>query len=124
MSILNAIPVQRKDVAAIVRATFPGYKGRKIRIVVQDSVTLIDLNWSGGTRCQYRACTLAGEPLGNTDRFAAMAPWVNPAEGITLPIAPGACVVEHSIFLGKDAGLRIYIHPSDRPALLPTATTE
>lgn len=112
--------VKRPDVAAIVNATFADYRGRKIRVGAAEKVSICDLNWSGGTRSQYRACALTGAPLGSLDRYNAMAPWDNPAEGQSLPLVPGACVVEHSYFCGKDSGLRIYVHPSDMPKMLPT----
>ena len=40
--------VRRQDVDMIVRATFPEYRGRKIRVAAAEGVTLHDLNWSGG----------------------------------------------------------------------------
>ena len=119
MSILNAVPVARRDVEAIIRATFPEYRGRKIKVYATEKVSVHDLNWSGGSRSQYRACTLDGRTLGNLDRYNAMHPWSNPAEGATLPTMTGACVVCHTIFCGKDVGLRIAVHPSDLPKLLP-----
>jgi hypothetical protein len=115
---LNYTNVKRNEVAAIVNATFGDYRGRKIRVAPTETVHISDLNWSGGTRSQYRACTLDGRSLGGMDRYNAMAPWANPAEGASLPLVPGACVVEHSIFCGKDSGLRIYVHPDDMPRLI------
>ena len=111
--------VSRKEVAAIVNATFPEYKGRKIRVAATETVGLYDLNWSGGTRSQYRACTLEGRSLGSSAKYNAMAPWDSrQVEGQFLPLVPGACVVEHQIFCGKETGLRIYVHPSDMPKML------
>lgn len=121
MSIMQAVTVKRQDVDQIIRATFPEYRGRKIRVYPAEAVYVHDLNWSGGTRSRYRACTLDGKSLGGMDRYNAMAPWVNPAEGAKLPTMAGACVVEHTIFCGKDAGIRIAVHPSDMPRLLPAA---
>jgi hypothetical protein len=119
MSIFDAIHVTGDMVAPMVRGTFPDYRGKKFQVIAAESVTLHDLNWSGGSRCQYRACTITGQPLGNADRFNQMAPWRNPAEGQTLPIVPGACVVQHTLFCGQDLGLRIYVHPCDLTPLLP-----
>lgn len=120
---LPAIKVARQDVAAIVAATFPSYKGRKFRIAAKDAVSLQDLNWSGGTRSQYRGCTLDGKSSGAADGYNARAPWDNPAEGATIPIPVGFALVEHVIFCGKDLGLRIYVNPADMPKLLPNAET-
>ena len=114
-----AINVTRNDVSAIVRATFPHYKGRKFRVQAKEKVTLSDLNWSGGTRSEYRACTLDGCHTGGADSYNRMAPWENQAEGKSLPIPSGFVVVEHSIFCGKDTGLRIYVNPADMAKLLP-----
>lgn len=116
---MEMINVRRDDVARIVAATFPGYRGRKIRVGAREKVGLHDLNWSGGSRSEYRAVTLDGIPLGSTAKYAAMAPWAHHAEGATLPVPEGACIVEHSIFCGKDTGLRIYVNPADMPKLLP-----
>lgn len=99
----------RKATKAQVRpwleATFPDYDGRKFRVELADKITLYDLHWSGGTRNEYRTCTLEGRPVGGTDEYAAMAPWNDPAEGKTFPIPVGFVVAEHSIFMGKDMGI-------------------
>lgn len=117
---MNSIELASKDVAQIIRATFPSYRKRKVRIVPSDSVTVYDLNWSGGTRNEYRACTLNGERLGSLARFNAMAPWDNrQIEGATLPIVQGAVVVEGGFFCGKESTLRIHVHPADMPKYLP-----
>lgn len=115
----NPIYVEPAQVAALIRATFPNYTGRKVEIRPSATVGLHDLNWSGGSRSQYRACTLDGQPAGSADKFNHVAPWENVAEGKTLDIALGHCVVEHCIFMGKDHGLRIYARPEDMAPLLP-----
>ncbi len=113
------IKVTRKEVDVLARATFPEYKGRKFSVIAAEQVTLHDVNWGGGSRNQYRAVTLEGQPLGSTDRFSQMWPGSHAAEGMTLPIPQGAVVVEHCIFCGKDLGLRFYINPADMPKYLP-----
>ena len=122
MTITN---VKRKDVAQIVAATFPDYKGRKFRIEPRATVTFSNLNWDGGTRSQYRTCTLDGsQSLGRADRYNAQAPWANALEGKTIPIPAGALIVEHAMFCGKDAGLYIYVNPQDMPKLLASPALE
>src|SRR5947209_2352229 len=116
--VTEPIVVTRKEVNQIVRGTFPSFKGRKIRVYTSETVTLSDLNWSGGTRSQYRAVTLDGAAVGNVDRYNQVAPWANPVEGVTVPIPAGVVVVEHTIFCGKDMGLRIWTNPEDMPKLL------
>jgi hypothetical protein len=119
---INPIAVTKKEVAALVMGTFPSYRGRKFRIYASDTIVLSDLNWSGGTRSQYRAITIEGFPVGSTDIYNQMAPWDNPAEGMVFPIPPGVCVVEHCMFCGKDLGLKIWVNPADMPKLLPANT--
>ena len=111
--------VKKADIAPLLAATFPNYTGRKFTVKAAASVTLYDLNWSGGTRNQYHAATTAGKPIGNGQAFNAAAPWKNNAEGETITIPPGAIVAEHSIFCGKDCGITFYINPADMPRLLP-----
>ena len=117
----TAVKVARRDVAEIVAATFPGYRGRRISVEARESATMTDVNWSGGTRSSYAACTLDGRRVGDASRFAAMHPAENPAEGATVPIPVGAALVEHRMFCGKDLGLRIHVNPADMPRVLPAA---
>jgi hypothetical protein len=113
------IKVSRKQVAAIIEATFPEYKGRKIVIKPALFVYLAGLNWSGGSRSQYRACTLDGTRTGGADGYNQRHPLNNrQVEGAQLPIPPGHVVVEHTLFCGKDIGIRIHTNPVDLPQLL------
>ena len=111
----TAIRVKKRDVAAILKATFPEYSGRKITVIPTERVFFYGLNWDSGSRSQYRAATLGGEATGEMDGYNALAPWNNPAEGGSAAIPEGMCVVEHTIFCGKDAGLRIHVNPADMP---------
>jgi len=120
---MPTIYVTGDKVADIVRATFPDYTAKKFAIQASETITLHDLNWSGGTRSQYRTCTLDGQPTGSADKFNAMAPWDNPAEGQTLPIPAGFAVVRSCMFCGKDLGLTITVNPADMPKYI-TAPVE
>ena len=111
--------VERTQVAAIVAGTYPDYRGNKIRVIPAETVTFQNLNWQGGTRSQYRACDLSGGPLGSLDKWNQVHPDRNAAEGGEIRLPEGAAIVEHSLFCGKDTGLRIYIRPADMPNLLP-----
>ncbi len=115
------IPVKRAEVARLIAATFPNFRGRKIYREVTDRVLLHDLNWSGGTRNVYRSCTIAGTPVGGSDKYGRMAPWENPAEGATLPLPAGFVVVCSGEFQGRSTGLTIYVHPDDLTPELPPA---
>jgi hypothetical protein len=52
-----------------------------------------------------------------------MHPDAHRAEGATIAIPPGAVMVRHSIFRGRDMGLTIYIHPADVTRAIPSAAT-
>lgn len=108
-------------IAAIVRATFPDYRRKAVTIQADSSVTLHDLNWSGGTRNDYRACTVEGEFAGSTARYSQCAPWRNPAEGAEMPIPVGMIVVRGGTFCGKPSMLSLHINPADMPKYLPKA---
>ena len=116
---LNAIHLDPKQAAPIIRATFPGYTGKHCKIRAQSSVTFNGLNWSGGSRSTYRACRLDGTPLESQHDMSAPPPWSNPFEGKTVDIPAGCAVVEHSYFCGKDMGLTIYAPPADVAPMLP-----
>lgn len=114
------IEIAAKDVAAILKATFPSYRKRKVSVVASESVSLQDLNWSGGTRSEYRACTIDGQSLGTLARFNAMAPWDSrQIEGASLPLVAGAVVVRGGYFCGKESTITIHVHPADMPKYLP-----
>lgn len=119
LSAVLGVQVSKKDVSAIVRASFPEWTGRKIRVKASESVRLHDLNWSGGTRSEYRACTLDGSEIESKYDLNAPAPWNNQFEGAKCDIPVGVAIVEHSYFCGKDSGLRIHVNPLDMPKFLP-----
>ncbi len=110
----------KKDptIAAIVAATFPDYRRRTVRIESRASCELQNLNWSGGSRDEYRACTLEGESLGSTQKYAMQAPWRNQAEGQTVPIPPGSVLVRNGYFCGNRTMLVIMVNPADMPKYL------
>ena len=116
----DSIKVSRKEVFAVVNATFPNYKGRKFRIQPAEAVGFYDLNWSGGTRNQYRACAIDGSPIDSKYNLNSPAPWNNPFEGKRIELPMDVVIVEHSMFCGKDVGLRIYVNPANMPRLLAT----
>ena len=115
---MNSTNIKRNEVKAIIAATFYDYNGRKIKVVASQTVTLHDLNWSGGTRYKYKACTIDGKPLGDSSAYNDIAPWNNYAEGAVVPIPSGCVMVSRGCFCGHDTGLTIYVNPSDMPKLL------
>jgi len=111
----TSLKVKKSEVAPIVEYAFPNYTGRKFSVEAAERVTFYDTNWGGGTRNVYVALNMDTSKGG---RFIAPAPWVNPLEGKTYDLPENVVIVEHSIFCGKDCGIRIYAHPSRFPALL------
>jgi hypothetical protein len=99
----------RKQAAKIIAATFPNYKGRKIRLEHVAKVTFSDTNWCEGSRSQYAAMATNGQS--EVLNMKGVAPWNNPIEGKTFPLPPGYLIVEHTIFCGKDCGLTVYMNP-------------
>tara|TARA_R110000868_G_scaffold92457_4_gene256617 strand:+ start:3179 stop:3535 length:357 start_codon:yes stop_codon:yes gene_type:complete len=117
---MPAIELPAKNFATIIAATFPGYRRKTVYVRAAESVTLIDLNWSGGTRCEYRGATIAGIALGNSDKYHRLAPWdVRQVEGEKVALIPDAVLVQGGTFCGKESKLTIYVHPANMPALLP-----
>jgi hypothetical protein len=115
---MNMIKVASKDVKEIILATFPGYKKRNVYICPNDKVYLGGLNWSGGSRSEYRACTITGRSLSNQYDMSAPAPWNNPFEGKEIAIPQGYIVVKGGHSCGKEATLQINVNPADMPRYL------
>ena len=109
--------IEAKKVKSIINATFPDYRKRKVFIQTADKVTFYDVNWSGGTKSEYRACTIDGRPFETRVNMGGPAPWNNPYEGLTVQIPPGMVVVSGGHFCGKVATLSITINPVDMPLL-------
>lgn len=117
----NAIKVSKSDKAikAIIRATFPEWKGRKVRVEVATTYSMENF-WDGGSRCYVQAYSLeharAAAPVA-----AASNPFRAQAHA-TVEIPAGVVMVEHHIFQGKDAGITIYVRPENLQAALPGAS--
>ena len=107
-----------KDVRQIVKVTFPNYRKRTVLIQPTTKVTFHGLNWCGGSRSEYRACTVDGKPLPNKVDMNEPAPWVNQYEGAEIDLPVGAVVVKGGHFCGKVATLILYVHPDNMPRLL------
>jgi hypothetical protein len=129
---MNSIKVSVTDplVKRIVMATFPSYRGRKISIVPQRYPLNCKSYWDGGSRDYFaflRLDTFAVAPMPAQSAFDRD---IRGAESVTLPA--GVICVEHSIFCGRDVGIRIHCNPENlvsmlpatHPALLPAAPAE
>ena len=118
---MNSILIATKDAAAIVKATFPDYRRKQVRVQASETVTFYELNWSGGTKNEYRACSIDGRQSSAGPDMGIAPPWANPHEGKTIELPAGYCVVRGGHFCGKISLLTIYVHPADMPKYLPHA---
>lgn len=94
-----------------------GYRRKKVNICVTESVTLHDLNWSGGTRNQYSAVDLYSNEVA-TPNLGIPHPMFNENEGARIAMRPNVAIIQHGVFMGKPAKMTIYIHPENMPALI------
>lgn len=108
----TTIPVTKSHpaVKAILAATFPEWRGRKVRIVATDGPFHFSPAWDGGSRDVVHVVRLADGAVG---AYPCDAPWSDTAQaardGVKVP--PGLAIVMHSTFCGKDAGVSIYVAP-------------
>ena len=112
--------VSAKDpsIKRIINATFPSYKKHNVYLNPTMSVTLHGLNWSGGSKSDFEACTIEGKSLPVKHDMSAPAPWENPFEGKTIELPENTVIVEGGVFCGKQATLMINVHPSNMARLL------
>ncbi len=121
---MQTIHTDRRDpmVDRIVRAAFPSYAGRTVRIQASDTVNCASY-WDGGSRDYFVAVDLA--TLRASDPAPAQSAYDRPVRGLSsVTIPAGAAIVEHSIFCGKDVGIRIHVHPDSLAGLLPAGTED
>ena len=111
------ITIKAKDVKDIIKATFPDYRKRNVFISTGD-VTLHDLNWSGGTRSEYRACSLDGKSIDSKYNMSTPAPWNNQFEGLKIDVPENVAIVAGGYFCGKTRTLTITVHPNNMPKLI------
>ena len=107
----NTLHFDRNDIPSTLLRAVDGYSGRKFRVTARESVTLTDMQWSGGTRSTYTVVNLAtGETKPITD------PRPFPQNQYTpepIKTVNDWCVVEHSMFCGKDMGITFHVHPDN-----------
>ena len=109
----KVIEVAFREVQDIVRRAFPGAKSRRtVKIRAARSHRVADY-WDGGSR-DYSVFlelgtlrTMSSDAIPREVRQEASNPFNLPIADVIL--TPGFCVVEHTIFCGKDLGYRIYV---------------
>lgn len=120
---MKSVATDRKDpfVDAVIRAAFPDYRGRTVRLHVADRVELVGTFWDGGSRSRYALVSLTDPP-----RMAPLPQYDPPQFGgpRRAPMVelddPRKAVVEHAIFCGKDAGITIHARADALTPYLPT----
>jgi hypothetical protein len=109
----------------ILKATFPGYTGKKIKVVTGDFPTNFSSNWSGGSRNDYVFYNLANgkaKPVPESGSGFGTNPNALNIDTSTTP--DSLVLVQHTIFSGKDLGITIYAKPGAVAPLLPAPEDE
>jgi len=106
-----------KVVKAIINASFPNYKGRKVSIETSRIPTQLDSYWFEGSRDYYAFVQLADDfkclPVHSNN------PVYEPKQPRDLKNLPkGIVLVQHTIFCGKDMGITIYANQDDVTPLI------
>lgn len=101
------------EVKALLKATYPDYRGRTIKLEVQDTYYMHDY-WTGGSRTYVKAFDLG---TGKIAGHNADNPFERQAHA-SFPIPDGVAMVEHVIFCGKDCGIRVIVNTATAPKAL------
>jgi hypothetical protein len=136
-----------QEALRVMRAAYPGYRGRKFSVRVQ-ALSNMDLRsyWDGGSRTDYTLIDLDSRrtvalptqspfdaPVRSVEQFVIRHLgvfddgtyecdlWHSTIEAAKLPLNVG--VVEHVIFQGRDQGLTLVIDPAKAAGLLPSPDT-
>ena len=118
---MNTIYLDPKMVPASLRGSYSG-KAFKARVCETVTIPSYAGNWSGGSRDTYKAIDFeTGNDVAVSDNVSA--PWDKRSDR-TVTLSPRFCVVEHTIFCGKDLGLTFYVHPETAVKLLPAPAAE
>jgi len=99
--VLHISPGEMPEADRIIAAAFPSYRGRKLKVVVSNALTMSH-GWSGGTRDEWRIVRLADHAA--LSPFDASRDWPRLDAG---ELPEGAVAVCRSIFCGEDHGVSI-----------------
>ena len=102
----------------IISQTFPGYRGRSIKLST-DIPSRLDSYWDGGSRDSYCFYSLDEN---KSLSVHSNHPYFESGQPSVLKRLPDRIVlVKHCIFCGKDLGITIYANESDLTPMLPKA---
>ncbi len=109
---MNTIYTDAPEVRAIAAIAFPGYSGKRFRVEPLSGNMRLDSYWSGGSRDYY--CLVNMETRQTIPIPENGTPFSNGGQIFTLDNLPlNIALCEHSIFCGKDVGVKIYVHPDN-----------
>jgi hypothetical protein len=116
---MKSIHISKPDetILSIIRASFPSYKGKKIKVSMNPP-TRLNSYWDGGSKNSFVFVNL--DSLKSLDVHSNH-PFFEQERPRDLPngLPPRIVLVEHSIFCGKDMGITIYARAEDITASLP-----
>ena len=90
------------------------YKGRKFQVETSKEVCC-NSHWEGGSRSNYARVDLQN---GKFEIFGQSGTMFDRTPIPVVTLDEKTAVIEHSIFCGKDMGIRIIVHPSIMPKLI------
>lgn len=110
--------LRKAQVAEIIAATFPEYRGRKFRACESTTVAVENV-WGGGTKDDTRAVKQFGNKLAVAEMKAAAFGDARRAFP-SFEVPDDVLVVVHSIFCGRDVGITIHYSPNSifKPRLI------
>jgi len=95
----------------VLKITFPSYRGRRFKVVVDDFPTSIDSYWDGGSKTTYSFFDISSKRIYNVGSNHPMFERDKPRT-FSRPIQ-GVILVANSIFMGKDMGITFYVMQED-----------
>ncbi len=112
---MNAVTVSRSHpaVKAALRATFPEYRGRKVRVAPYTEPLFLQTTWSEGCRDFVKAIRLSDGAVASATGLAGF----GQMEKVACP--PGSVLAVHTLVGTADLGVTFYVPlGSAHPAFL------
>jgi len=110
---MDQVSVRFSDVAELIRSAFPGAKSRRPVGISFDKNYRVSDFWDGGSRTYTKfvnletSQVLSSDALPRENRQVMSNPFNLPIGDVILGL--NHCVIEHSIFCGKDMGYRLVL---------------
>lgn len=106
---MDSMILKKADVKELVQKTYPNYKGRKFRLVIQKTYHMENY-WSDGSRSYVVAVTLDGQ-VKPAESFNPMS---DSRAHSSFEIPNNLMLVENCIFQGRDLGIRFIVSPDSQ----------